>query len=390
MFDFDNVIDRKGSESVKWLANATKRSTRYPDVMPMWVADMDFPAPPPVVEAIRRRAAHPIYGYAALTDEFFGSYIDWMRVRYGLGVDREWLTFSPGVVPAVAQAVRAFTPRGGGVAIMPPVYHPFKRLIEANGRVAVEAPLALEKGHYAIDFAALDDALSRARLLVFCSPHNPVGRVWTEDELREVARIAVRRGALVVSDEIHADLVWTKGRFTSMLGLDKDLDERLVATWAPSKTFNIAGLQASYLVTPNAALRAALEDDREALGLDSPNCVAVAAAVAAYREGGPWLDELLPYLKANYDLIVSSLGASADSIKVHDCEGTYLAWMDFCGAGLSGDAGPAIVERAGLWLDAGTRFGTGGGGFARMNFGCPRSAVAEACARLGKAFGSRP
>lgn len=388
MFDFEKIIDRSGTEAVKWQFPKTCVSEQYPDILPMWVADLDMASPPCVVEAIRGRVEHPVYGYASKPDAFYGSYIAWMRSRYGVEVDKRTVAFSPGVVPAIATAIRAYTKPGDGVVICTPVYHPFKRLIEANGRTTVEAQLVIRDGRYELDLDALDAACARSRLVVFCSPHNPVGRVWSADELRAVGRIAARRDVIVIADEIHADLVFAPSKMVSMLGLDAGLQGRLIACWAPSKTFNIAGLQASYITIPDDDLRAAFELETAAAGIGSPNCIVGAAAIAAYEKGGPWLDELVPYLGGNYEYLAAELSRRAPLLKVYPCEGTYLAWIDFRRAGLEGDTGSEIVSRAGLWLDAGTRFGTGGDGFARLNFGCPRSVVVEAVRRLVKAFGS--
>jgi len=387
MYDFDTLVDRTKTDALKWKAADACRSSIWKDIIPMWVADMDFGCPPEVVEALRKRAEHPIYGYSGKPEEFFQAYIGWMKSRYGVGVAREWLSFSPGIVPAIATAIRAFTERGDGVVITPPVYHPFKNLIEKNRRTVVEAPLVIRNGRYEFDLQALDAACARAKLLVLCTPHNPIGRVWSAEELRSVFEIAERRNVLVVADEIHADLVFAPSKIVPAVSLEEKYRKRLIAAWAPSKTFNIAGLQASVIIVPDQKLRAAFELESDATGIGSPNCMAQTAAVVAYQRGGPWLDEALRYMRGNYEALVSGLARKAPALKVYPCEGTYLAWIDFRGAGLDGDVGAEVIERAGLWLDAGTRFGTGGGGFARMNLGCQRSIVATAVDRLGKAFG---
>ncbi|OHD25836.1 MAG: hypothetical protein A2Y38_00735 [Spirochaetes bacterium GWB1_59_5] len=387
MYDFDSIIDRSHTDAVKWLPANVSQPAKWPDVIPMWVADMDFASPPAVIEALKRRAEHPIYGYSCKPEGFFQAYMAWMRDRYGLGIEREWLSFAPGIVPAIATAIRAFTERGDGVAITPPVYHPFRHMIERNRRTVVEAPLVIRGGRYEFDLEALDAACARSKLLVLCSPHNPVGRVWDEAELRAVAEIAERRNVIVFADEIHADLIFAPSRLVPTINLDERLRRRLISAWAPSKTFNIAGLQASVIIVPEPGLRTALALESEATGLSSPNCMVSGAAVAAYTQGGPWLDEALRYIHGNYETLVAGLADKAPSIQVFPLEGTYLAWLDFRGAGFDGDVGTEVMERAGLWLDAGTRFGTGGGGFARMNLGCPRSVVETAVERLGKAFG---
>lgn len=388
MYDFDTLVDRRCTDAVKWRTVQACRSGAYADVIPMWVADMDFASPPEVRAALAERVAHPVYGYSGEPEALYAAYIGWMRSRHSASVKREWLTFSPGIVPAIATAIRAYSAKGDGVVITPPVYHPFKRLIEKNGRSVVEAPLVRKDGRYALDLEALDAACARARLLVFCSPHNPVGRAWTSEELAAVAEITRRRNVVALVDEIHGDLVYAPGAMRPSFSVEA-FGPGLVAAWAPSKTFNIAGLQASVIAIPDEGLRAAFKGESETTGLDNPNCMAVGAAVAAYERCGPWLDEALAYMKGNYETLVAGLADAAPGIRVYPLEGTYLAWLDLSGVGLSGDVHGELVDRAGLWLDAGTRFGTGGGGFARINLGCPRSLVEEAARRLGSAFGRR-
>jgi cystathionine beta-lyase len=409
MYNFDDLIPRADFDCIKWSyldefcpdpdngrgvqagSNAvasgnTGAKPRIPRVLPMWVADMDLASPPEVVAAVQARAAHPVYGYAGKPDAYYKPFIHWMQARHQTPVERSWIVFSPGIVPAIASAIRAFTGPGDGVTIMPPVYHPFRQMIEKNRRTVREAPLKIVDGRYEIDFDALDSAAASSRLLVLCSPHNPVGRVWTREELLGIAEIAERRNLIVLADEIHADLVFQPNRHVPSTLLSETLNKRLISAWAPSKTFNIAGLQVSYLVIPDQGLRKALADETEATGFGTPNCLGVAAAEAAYLHGGPWLDALLPYLQTNYTHLKDSLAEKLPGLRVYPCEGTYLAWIDFRGVGLEGNVHKALVDRAGLWLDAGVRFGTGGEGFARLNFGCPRSTIDEAIHRLVQAF----
>jgi cystathionine beta-lyase len=352
----------------------------------MWVADMDLASPPEVVKAVQARAAHPVYGYAGKPPAYYEPFIQWMQNRHQAPVERSWIVFSPGIVPAIATAIRAFTGPGDGVAIMPPVYHPFRQMIEKNRRTVREAPLRIVEGRYEIDFDALDKAAASSRLLVLCSPHNPVGRVWTREELSGIAEIAERRDLVVLADEIHADLVFGPRRHVPATLLSETLNRRLISAWAPSKTFNIAGLQVSYIVVPDQGLRKTFAEETEATGIGTPNCLGVAAAEAAYRHGGPWLDALLPYLAGNYQRLKDGLAGKVPELRVYPCEGTYLAWIDFRGVGLDGNVHRTLLDRAGLWLDSGVRFGSGGDGFARLNFGCPRSTVDEAIARLAQAF----
>lgn len=385
MYDFDTLIDRKNSDAVKWKFTPACYSGKYKEVLPMWIADMDFAAPPELTEALQERAAHPVYGYSAVPEDLFNAYILWMKKRHNTEVKREWLSFSAGIVPAVASAIRAFSAVGDGIAITPPVYHPFKRLIEANNRKTVEAPLLIKDGRYEFDFDALDKACSKSKLFILCSPHNPVGRVWGLEELSAIAEIAAKHKTIVFADEIHGDLVYKKGLMLPSFSIKK-LYPNLISAWAPSKTFNIAGLQASIISVPDERLRVILEKENAGMGHSSPNCMAGYAASCAYNKGEAWLDEALDYMLGNYDLLKKGLAEKVPGIKVYPLEGTYLAWLDFKQVGLSGDVHSELIERAGLWLDSGSRFGTGGDGKARLNLGCPRFLVEEAIKRLGAAF----
>lgn len=394
MYNFDQLINREGFDSIKWSyldefcpsTGSSRINSKNPRVLPMWVADMDLASPPEVVKAMQARADHPVYGYAGKPEAYYKPFIHWMKERHHTLVERDWIVFSPGIVPAIGTAIRAFTGPGDGVAIMPPVYHPFRQLIEKNRRTVHEAPLRIVDGHYEMDFDALDAAAAASRLLILCSPHNPVGRVWTRAELLGMAEIAERRNLVVLADEIHADLVFGPNRHVPSTLLSEALCKRLISTWAPSKTFNMAGLQVSYILVPDQGLRKAFTDETEAAGIGTPNCLGVAAAEAAYRHGGPWLDALLLYLHANYTHLKDALAQKTPGLEVYPCEGTYLAWVDFKGVGLQGNVHKVLLEKAGLWLDAGSRFGSGGEGFARLNFGCPRSTMDEAIARLTQAF----
>ncbi|MBU0934048.1 MAG: pyridoxal phosphate-dependent aminotransferase [Spirochaetes bacterium] len=385
-FNFDHAPDRRPYDSVKWSYPELSGSTRG-DLLPLWVADMDFAGPPEVQLALQQRVAHPVYGYSGRPDSFFSAFAGWMQRRHSTTVERDWLLFVPGIVPAIAAAIRAFTSAGDGVVIMPPVYHPFKTLIEKNHRQCREAPLRIQEGSYRLDLDALDKACRGSRLLLLCSPHNPVGRVWSLPELQAIADLAAKHDLLVFADEIHADLVYEGFRHIPSHEIDQRLSRRLLAAWAPSKTFNIAGLQASCMLIPDQNLRRQFNEELEAAALGQPNCLTAGAATAAYQHGDAWLQAVLEYMQGNYLLLVEQLAEKLPAVKVYPLEGTYLAWLDFSGLKLSGNVHKSIVEKTGLWLDAGSRFGTGGDGFARLNLGCPRTTVQEAVDRLAAAFG---
>jgi cystathionine beta-lyase len=387
IYDFDLVIPRQGTDALKWSGLKALCPARDGDIIPLWVADMDFAVLPAIQAALAGRVAHPLYGYSRTSEDFFQSFRNWMACRHDCVMPQAWIGFAPGIVPAIAALIHAVTGPGDGVVIMPPVYHPFGSLVVNNGRTLREAPLRTIEGRYVIDFEALERAAAGARLLLLCSPHNPVGRVWTRDELGQIADIAERHDLIVLADEIHADLVFRPHRHIPALAISEAFSRRLVSAWAPSKTFNIAGLQTSYTIIADAGLRRSFGEGLNAMGLGLPNCFGMAGAIAAYRDGGPWLDELLVYLHGNYTHLVRRLAEGVPAITVHACEGTYLAWLDLRALGLDGDVHRRLLDQAGLWLDAGSRFGTGGAGFARLNFGCPRSILDQAIERLIQAFG---
>lgn len=386
LFDFDSTPDRFAFDSVKWSYPELSGSKRN-DVLPLWVADMDFAAPPAVSRAVQQRAAHPVYGYAGKPEAYFQAFIGWMRRWHNTQVERDWLLFAPGIVPAIALALRAYSKPGDGIVIMPPVYHPFKIMIESNGRQCREAPLVLKDGSYSLDTAALDKACRGSRLLLLCSPHNPVGRVWNRQELQAIADIAEKHDILVLADEIHADLCFSGYRHLPAWEISPKLQQRLVAAWAPSKTFNIAGLQASMVVIPDKQLRQVFKKELEASAMDIPNCLALTAATAAYNEGDEWLKAVMKYIEGNYIFLAARLAEKLPAIKLMPCQATYLAWLDLRTLGLPDNVHRSLVDQAGVWLNAGSMFGTGGEGFARLNLACSRSLLAKAIDRLADAFG---
>ncbi|MDP3177306.1 MAG: PatB family C-S lyase [Spirochaetaceae bacterium] len=393
---FDRAIDRRLSGSLKWNGRGMARDGR--EILPLWVADMDFAAPPAVAAAVAARAAHPIYGYAAATEGMFEAFALWMKSRHGVDVEREWLVFAPGVVPALAFSLRAFSSPGQGVAFASPAYQPFFNLTTRNARKVEASPLRLDSGgRYRMDLEDLGRRLGpETPLMLLCSPHNPTGRVWEPGELEDLASLAADKGTIVVSDEIHSDLVLGSARHVPALALGgragERLRSRLVSLYAPSKTFNIAGLQASFAVIPDPGLRASFVAEMEGAGIELPNVFAARAAEVAYREGGPWLAALLDYLRGNRELLGSFIAERLPALSACPTEGTYLAWIDFRRSGLPGvEARGALhrflTEEAALWLSEGCQYGPGGEGFARLNFGCPRAVLRDALERLEAALG---
>jgi cystathionine beta-lyase len=386
-FDFDKVTERRNTGSLKY--DGAARRGKSPDLLPMWVADMDFPTCPEVIDALTARAAHGIFGYSEPDDGYFDVLSAWMSARFNWRPSRDGHLCAPGIVFALAAAVRAFTDKGDGVLIQPPVYYPFREVIECNGRRVVNSPLIIGgDGVYAPDFDDLERKISdnSVKLFILCSPHNPVGRVWTADELRRIARICAARGVIVVSDEIHADFVYAGHKHRVFAEVNPDFERAVVCT-SPSKSFNLAGLQFSDIFIPDRTLRTRFAAEIRAAGYSQLNSFGIVAAHAAYRCGGEWFDALLQYLAGNAAFIARYLSEHAPRIAFTPPQGTYLAWLDCRALRLdTAELDNLITERAGLWLDGGTIFGKEGKGFQRLNFACPRTTLSQALSRLSKAI----
>ena len=387
-WDWDRVIPREGTASVKYDARAGYFGT--PDVMPLWIADMDFAAPEAVRRALLERAAHPIYGYSFFPESLYAALIDWLQQRHGWAVEREWIVMAPGVVPSLHAAVQAFAQPGESVIAQPPVYFPFFSSVTTSQRQLVLNPLRLEADRYHIDFEHLEQcAASGARMLLLCSPHNPVGRVWQAQELQEILRIARRHDLVVLADEIHADLAYPEYRHTVLATLANE-GERIVTAIAPSKTFNIPGLGLSCLIVPNAEDRAALVRVFESLHVQNCNPFSSAAFEAAYRGGAEWLDSLMLYLRDSREFVRDYLQAHLPQIKLIAPEGTYLLWLDCRDLKMSDQQlRDFFVRQARVGMSPGSVFGENGSGFMRLNIGAPRQVLAEALQRIAQALGGK-
>jgi cystathionine beta-lyase len=385
-FDFDKVIDRTGTESLKWVY--PRKVLKVEDAIPMWVADMDFEAPPAVIEAIRRRAAHGVYGYPLIPPSFWQAAIDWLGRRHGWDVRKDWMAKSPGIVPALNYAVRAFTKPGDGVIIQTPVYFPFYHAVENNGRRVIRNPLRFDGRRYTMDLEDLERKLDEGgRMLILCSPHNPVGRVWTRDELEALGRLAKERDLVIVSDEIHADLVYSGHRHHVLAALSSDLADRTVTCIAPSKTFNIPGLSTAVVIASNPKLLEAFKDETERAGFELGQVFGIVGFEAAYARGEDWLDELLPYLEANVDFLEKFLEERIPGVRLVRPEGTYLALLDCRGLGLEPAAlNDFFLKTAHVYFSDGALFGEEAAGFVRINFGCPRALLVEALERIERAI----
>ena len=382
-YDFDKIIDRRDTDSIKW--DFAVEFGLPADVLPLWVADMDIPTAPAVTEALVQRARHGIFGYSDVKGEYFEAVRAWFSSRHGLEVKSEWLVKTSGVVFALYNAVRAATEKGDAVLIQPPVYHPFYRAIEDNGRRVVLNELIYKNGAYSIDFEDFERKIvtENVKLFILCSPHNPIGRVWTREELKRLGDISSRHSVTVVSDEIHCDFTLSGYTHVPFLNACPGMAERTILCTAPSKTFNVAGLQCSNIFIPGEELREAFKREVSLTGFSGINSMGLSACRAAYESGADWLDELLVYLEGNLAFVRSYLSSELPEIKLVEPQGTYFAWLDFSALGLSDEAlNDLIVNKAKLWLDAGNIFGKSGEGFQRVVLACPRKTLAEAMERL--------
>jgi len=382
-YNFDEVIDRRGTNSIKY-DFAVERG-KPEDVIPLWVADMDFRTPPAVTDALMKAVRHGIYGYSEIKSEYFEAIYNWFKKRFDWEVKRNWLVKTPGVVYAIAAAIRALTNEGDSVMIQRPVYYPFTECIIANNRKLVNNALVYKNGVYSIDFDDFEEKIieNNVKLFILCSPHNPVGRVWTRDELIRLGDICTRHGVIVVSDEIHADFIY-KGHRHFIFGSLKDdfLNNSIICT-APSKTFNLAGLQVSNIFIANKEIKRNFKDEIRRTGYSQLNTMGLIACEAAYRHGAQWLDELKEYLEGNLNFVRSFLKERLPHIKMVEPQGTYLVWLDFTELHLTEEElEDLIVNRAKLWLDSGTMFGMEGRGFQRINIACPRAILEKALKQL--------
>ena len=383
MTDFNQYINRRGTSCMKYDGAAMMRQKE--GLLPLWVADMDFPVPEPVTEALRKKTDHAIYGYGLLEDTYYQSVTGWFQRHFNTVYKKEWMLQTPGVVFAICQAVRAFTEPGDAILINRPVYYPFTTSIENNDRRVVNSPLIYENGTWRMDPEDMEKKITEnhVKMYILCSPHNPVGRVWTPEELEEVVRICEKHRVLVVSDEIHCDFVWPGRTFTPLHRAAEGRDLQYVICTAPSKTFNLAGLQASNIIIPDRELRHAFQKELTATGCFHLNVFGAAACEAAYRDGDEWLDGLRSYIMENIAFTEHFLNESLPQIGFTRPEGTYLLWFDMSCLGMNAEElDRFIVDEAGLWLDGGSMFGPEGNGFQRLNAACHRSTLEQALLQL--------
>lgn len=386
-YDFDTVTDRRGTNCLKY--DFAKERGKPEGILPLWVADMDFTTAPEILKRLQKTVSHGIFGYSEGKDDYFQAVAAWYQKHFGWEVKRSWLVKTPGVVFAIAAAVRAFTEAGDAVLLQQPVYYPFGEAIKDNGRILVNSPLKLKEGRYEIDFEDFEKKITenKVKLFLLCSPHNPVGRVWEEWELRKVGDICLKHGVLVVSDEIHSDFVWPGHRHLVFASLSPEYADITVTCTAPSKTFNLAGLQASNIFISNHELKRRFKKAIDQAGYSQVNLMGLVACQAAYEEGEAWLLALKEYLEGNLAFVREYLKKNLPEISLIEPEGTYLIWLDFRKLGLTEEEREdLIVNKAGLWLDSGAMFGADGEGFERINIACPRATLEKALSQLHRAI----
>ena len=386
-YDFDAPVDRRGTDSLKFDGAQTRY--RDLDLMSLWVADMDFPAPDEVLEALAARARHGIFGYTEPGDAYYAAIANWLGPRYGLDATRDTVLSTPGVVFALAACVRAYTEPGDAVLIQRPVYYPFSSVVEMNGRKLANAPLVFDGQRYSIDLDAFECTIaeSGAKLFLLCNPHNPVGRVWTRDELAAMGRICVAHNVVVVSDEIHMDFARPGFAHTPFAVALPDAADITVTCTSASKTFNLAGLQNANVIIGSERLRAALRAELSSEGFFEPNIFGMTATQAAYESGADWLEQLKEYLEGNWRLLEDHLAHHAPALHLVPAESTYLAWIDCHALGMNAvELEQFVLNEAGLWLDCGHIFGPEGAGFIRINIATQRAYLERALFRLTDAL----
>lgn len=377
-YDFDKTIDRRATNSYKW-------DSAPEGVLPMWVADMDFRTAPAIIDALQKRVAHGIFGYTRVPDAYYDAVTSWFSRRHGWDIDREWIIYTSGVVPAVSAVIKALTVPGDKVIVQTPVYNCFFSSIRNNGCEIVSNPLRRTADTYEMDFDALERCAAdpRAKVMLLCNPHNPAGRVWTPDELTRLGNICLRNGVTVVADEIHCELVYQGFKYTPFASLSDAFLHRSVTCVSPSKAFNIAGLQIANIVAFDNDLRSRIDKAININEVCDVNPFGVAATIAAYNEGEEWLNQLVDYLHDNYEAMAEFCRRELPEFPITRLEGTYLVWMDCSSLGMLSDAlEHALLDDARLWLNAGTMYGAEGEGYMRWNIACPRSVMLDGLNRF--------
>ncbi|MGL5650721.1 MAG: MalY/PatB family protein [Paraclostridium sp.] len=387
-YNFDTIIDRSNNFAAKWSEMDKKYGTN--DLIPMWVADMDFKAAPCIIDALKNRLEQGIYGYTTRPNSYNESIVNWVSRRFGWNIKSEWLVFSPGVIPAISILIQELTNEGDKIMIQEPVYSPFNSVVKDNKRELVISPLKkLEDGNYVMDYEDIESKIKDVKIFILCNPHNPVGRVWTKEELKQLGDICIKHNVKVISDEIHSDIIFKGYKHIPFASICKEFEQNSITCMAPTKTFNIAGLQMSQVILPNEDDYKALDSAFARIDIRRNNAFSLVATEAAYNHGEEWLTDFIDYLEGNMDFAVNYIEKNMPKLKVRKPQGTYLLWVDFSELGLSDDeVAKFLVENAKVALNNGPSFGIGGQGYQRINLACPRSMVEEALTRIKNAIDS--
>ncbi|WP_195336853.1 MalY/PatB family protein [Paraclostridium bifermentans] len=385
-YNFDTIIDRSNNFAAKWSEMDKKYGTN--DLIPMWVADMDFKAAPCIIDALRKRLEQGIYGYTTRPNSYNESIVNWVSRRFGWNIKSEWLVFSPGVIPAISILIQELTNEGDKIMIQEPVYSPFNSVVKDNKRELVISPLKkLEDGNYVMDYEDIESKIKDVKIFILCNPHNPVGRVWTKEELKQLGDICIKHNVKVISDEIHSDIIFKGYKHIPFASICKEFEQNSITCMAPTKTFNIAGLQMSQVILPNEDDYKALDSAFARIDIRRNNAFSLVATEAAYNHGEEWLTDFIDYLEGNMDFAVDYIEKNMPKLKVRKPQGTYLLWVDFSELGLSDEeVAKFLVENAKVALNNGPSFGIGGQGYQRINLACPRSMVEEALTRIKNAI----
>lgn len=389
-YDFDTLCNRRHTDCLKYDAGIIRKGRD--DLLPLWVADMDFPLPAEVLDDLKEAVNHGIFGYGFPGTRYYDAVLSWYEQSFSWRMKPDWIVQTPGVVFALGAAIQAFTSPGDAVIIQQPVYYPFEEIIKKNRRVLVNNELVYQDGHYGIDFDDFESQVieHQVKLFILCSPHNPVGRVWTSEELARLGHICARHGVIVVADEIHSDFIYPGHIHQVFTELDPGFKDFSIVCTSPSKTFNIAGLHLANIVIADPGLRKRFSDVLGAFGYGASNTLALRATEAVYTKGKAWLDELKSYLQVNLDFSRSFIAERLPAIDLIEPQGTYLIWLDCERLGLGNGLDDFVCEEAGLWLDAGTLFGQHSAQFERINIACPRQTLAEAFKKLERAVSRLP
>ena len=387
-YNFDQVVNRKGSNSVKW--DNLKEVYGTEDILPMWIADMDFKAPDEVIEALQVKLDHGVFGYNVKSDSLYNSIINWVKNRYNWNIKKEWISFTPGVVTALNIAVKEFAKEGEKIVIQPPVYPPFFRVLENNNVEANLNPLIHRGDKFVMDYDSLEKSIDdKTKAIILCNPHNPVGRVWTKEELSKLGEICLKKNIIIISDEIHGDLTYKDYKTTPMASVSNEIAQNTITFMAPSKTFNIAGLATSIAIIPNEKIREVFERGVEKLEIGKVTTFGSTALEAAYTNGGPWLEAVMEYIEDNADYAIEYINKNIPEIKVKKPEGTYLLWLDFKALNKTyEEIHNALVNVGKVALNDGFTYGDEGNGFFRINIACARSILEEGLERVNKAVQS--